>query len=402
MGYSVVRGGERAMREAERLIDAFRKGLVHPERDDLSAPQPEAIEGGLRFAVYKVMSEAGIYAPRLAAFAIQQAEGDLMEAAFLLRAFRACLPRWGTTLPADTAEMRAIRRISAAFKEVPGGQFLGPTRDYTVRLLKEALQSGSDQQAGSVELAAQPDLQELPGAMPKVADVLRRCGLVAPLPDSSENAPVHDITMRPMRFPRPARSARLQALARGETGALTALAYSSLRGYGHVHPTIAELRVGFVPVRVIHPELGEEVSIGEILLTECESIATGVGMISSNNTECGPQFELGYGASFGQNETKAIAMSVLDANLSQPEAKGPADDQEFVLYHIDGVESSGFVDHLKLPHYMLFTSILDRVNAAAEAQAAAKSGNSPASGADTATSAKVHSMGSVVSKEVGS
>jgi alpha-D-ribose 1-methylphosphonate 5-triphosphate synthase subunit PhnI len=114
------------MREAEGLIDAFRKGLVHPERDDLSAPQPEAIEGGLRFAVYKVMSEAGIYAPRLAAIAIQQAEGDLMEAAFLLRAFRACLPRWGTTLPADTAEMRAIRRISAAFKEVPGGQFLGP------------------------------------------------------------------------------------------------------------------------------------------------------------------------------------------------------------------------------------------------------------------------------------
>ncbi len=390
------------MREAERLIEAFRQGLVHPERDDLSAPTPEAIEGGLRFAIYKVMSEAGIYAPRLAAVAVQQAEGDLMEAAFLLRAFRASLPRWGATLPADTTEMRPIRRISAAFKEVPGGQFLGPTRDYTVRLLKETLQSASGQHAGGADPAVDSDLQVPPGAMPKVADVLRRCGLVAPLPESSENAAVHDITMRPMRFPRPARSARLQALARGETGALTALAYSSLRGYGHVHPTIAELRVGFVPVRVIHPEFGEEVSIGEILLTECESIATGIGMITSYNTEGGPRFELGYGASFGQNETKAIAMSVLDANLSQPQAKGPADDQEFVLYHIDGVESSGFVDHLKLPHYMLFTSVLDRVNAAAEGQAAAKSENRPATGADMVTSGEVRSRGNVVSEEVGS
>lgn len=62
----------------------------------------------------------------------------------------------------------------------------------------------------------------------------------------------------------------------------------------------------------------------------------------------------------GQNETKAIAMSVLDRNLDIP-GDTPAQNEEFVLYHIDSVESSGFVSHLKLPHYVTFQSKLDRI-----------------------------------------
>ena len=35
--------------------------------------------------------------------------------------------------------------------------------------------------------------------------------------------------------------------------------------------------------------------------------------------------------------------------------------QEFVLSHSDSLESSGFVQHLKLPHYVDFQSELDLV-----------------------------------------
>jgi hypothetical protein len=51
-------------------------------------------------------------------------------------------------------------------------------------------------------------------------------------------------------------------MARGETGGLLALAYSTMRGYGDTHPTIAELRVGYLPIRLPHPVTGEPQEIG--------------------------------------------------------------------------------------------------------------------------------------------
>ena len=61
----------------------------------------------------------------------------------------------------------------------------------------------------------------------------------------------------------------------------------------------------------------------------------------------------------GQNETKAIAMSILDQSLELGSQGYPTQDEEFVLLHIDSVESSGFISHLKLPHYVTFQSKLD-------------------------------------------
>ena len=86
-------------------------------------------------AIDRVMGEGSLYDPDLAALAIKQAQGDLIEAAFLLRAYRTTLPRFAHARPVDTAAMRAARRISAIFKDLPGGQTLGPTYDYTHRLL---------------------------------------------------------------------------------------------------------------------------------------------------------------------------------------------------------------------------------------------------------------------------
>ena len=81
------------------------------------------------------MAEGSLYDRDLAALAIKQAQGDLIEAAFLLRAYRTTLPRFAHARPVDTAAMRIARRISAIFKDLPGGQVLGPTYDYTHRLL---------------------------------------------------------------------------------------------------------------------------------------------------------------------------------------------------------------------------------------------------------------------------
>jgi alpha-D-ribose 1-methylphosphonate 5-triphosphate synthase subunit PhnI len=143
---------------------------------------------------------------------------------------------------------------------------------------------------------------------------------------------------------------------------MLSLAYSSLRGYGSVHPTLAELRVGFVQLKIRHPHTGTEVSIGEIFVTECEGILhSSIGGVEFEESEDGAKFSLGYGLVFGQNERKAISMAILDGTTSVKDPKAPAEDQEFVFYHIDGVDAQGFIEHLKLPHYVTFQSSLDRV-----------------------------------------
>jgi len=78
-----------------------------------------------------------------------------------------------------------------------------------------------------------------------------------------------------------------------------------------------------------------------------------------------PQFTGGYGLAFGECERKAIAMALVDRALRAEElgeeVTAPAQDQEFVLYHSDNVEASGFVQHLKLPHYVDFQAELNLI-----------------------------------------
>ena len=370
MGYAVVKGGEKAMEAAERLIDFFR---LRSGGAEFSLDEPENakpvnaadIEQGLRFSVYKVMAEGGLYAPSLAATAIKQAEGDLTEAAFVMRSYRTSVPRWGYSVTVDTRNMRLLRRISATFRDIPGGQYLGPTRDYTIRLLRRDLENESHEAAQEqiASLLREEGAEQPP--MPKVIDILREAGIIE-APAGDPEATPHDVTTQAMRFPNPPRSARLQAMARGESGAMAALAYSSLRGYGHAHPTLAELRVGFVPLTIADEVSGEAVTIGEVLMTECDAVMSGTGLLQAKKNDDGElSFAMGYGAAFGQLENKAISMATLDACISTDEASAPAEDKEFVLYHIDGIESTFFVDHLKLPHYMGFTSAVERLRAAA-------------------------------------
>ena len=330
--YVAVKGGETAIAHALDLVADKRRG----DRDvaELSLDQ---IDQQLGLAVDRVMTEGSCYDRSLAALAIKQARGDLVEAIFLLRAYRTTLPRFGDSEPLDTSRMVAERRISSTFKDVPGGQVLGPTYDYTHRLLDFSLAAAGERPQAPIAPA------DTAMELPRVGDILEREGMLEPAPEAAGKT--QDLTRQPLGFPT-TRPVRLQNLARGDEGFLLALGYSTQRGYGNNHPFVGEIRFGSVPVSFVPEELGFAIEIAEIDVTECVP----------------PQFTRGYGLAFGHAERKAMAMALVDRALRaeelSEEATSPAQDEEFVLAHSDNVEASGFVQHLKLPHYVDFQSEL--------------------------------------------
>jgi alpha-D-ribose 1-methylphosphonate 5-triphosphate synthase subunit PhnI len=344
--YVAVKGGERA-------IDAAHDWLAEARRGDRAVAELSLaqIREQLALSVTRVMAEGALYDPDLAALAIKQARGDLIEAIFLIRAYRTTLPRLGASRPVETGAMLCARRISATFKDVPGGQILGPTFDYTHRLLDFALAAEGDAPEA-------PQAETSPRATPHVLGYLDREGIIQSEPDSQ--APPADLTRQPMELPAD-RPLRLQALARGDEGFLLGLAYSSQRGYGRNHPFVGELRIGTVAVEVDIPELGFAVEIGEVELTECET----VNQFTGSATEPA-QFTRGYGLIFGQSERKAIAMALVDRalrwqELGEDDTGAPIQDEEFVLMHADNIQATGFLEHIKLPHYVDFQSELELV-----------------------------------------
>ncbi|MDP1607373.1 MAG: carbon-phosphorus lyase complex subunit PhnI [Rhodocyclaceae bacterium] len=362
MSYVAIKGGGRAIAAAAAVTEYLRteEGLVGTAAEPLEI---NAILHQLRHLVDRVISEGGVYHPQFAALAIKQSLGDTLEAAFALRAWRSTRPRLSATPPLDTSRMRLIRRISSAFKEIPGGQMLGPTPDYALRLLRLELLDESPEAFRAVArdwLENCPEAR-LPDSFPKVLDALRAEGLLPPV-SAARSQTAFDITREPLVFPVP-RSAALATMARAETGSLLAIAYSNMRGYGDVHPTVAELRVGYLPVLLPHPVTGELTEAGEVLMTECEVVAM-YEADKANDSGGKPMFTVGYGACFGHNEVKAISMAILDRALQKGMKDGaanPSEDPEFVLLHVDGVDSMGFASHYKMPHYVTFQSDLDRL-----------------------------------------
>ncbi|MDR9775741.1 carbon-phosphorus lyase complex subunit PhnI [Rhizobium hidalgonense] len=345
--YVAVKGGEAAIANAHRLLADRRRG-------DRSLPAIgiEQIVEQLALAVDRVMAEASLFDRRLAALAVRQSRGDMIEAIFLLRAYRTTLPRFGYSKPLDTADMTIERRISATYKDLPGGQLLGPTFDYTHRLLDPSLLSDE-----AVEEPAQREAET--GRVMRVSEILGEEGLIEADGDMPEDHQIGDLTREPMEFPM-TRDLRLQALARADEGFLLALGYSTQRGYGRNHPFTGEIRIGEVEVEFEVPELGFAVSLGTIQITECQMVNQFKG-----SAKAPPQFTRGYGLVFGQSERKAMAMSLVDRALRADELgediTAPAQDEEFVISHSDNVQATGFVEHLKLPHYVDFQAELDLV-----------------------------------------
>jgi alpha-D-ribose 1-methylphosphonate 5-triphosphate synthase subunit PhnI len=349
MAYVAVKGGERAITNAHKWLAEERRG--NPSVAEIATAQ---VREQLSLAVDRVMGEGSCYDRDLAALAVKQARGDLPEAVFLVRAYRTTLPRFGASEPIDTVEMAVRRRVSAAFKDIPGGQVLGPTFDYTHRLLDFAL-------AADGETAPRAVVAEEPQAypMPTIGSVFAHEGLLEADEQTPDAPEPFDLTREPMSFPAD-RDQRLQALARGDEGFLLSLAYSSQRGWGNTHPLCGEIRMGEVAVEFVPDELGFAIEVGEITVTECQMLGGLTGSV-----EKAPQYTRGYGLVFGHSERKAMSMAIVDRALRDRATEAgqvaPVQDEEFVLYHSDNVEASGFVQHLKLPHYVDFQADLQLI-----------------------------------------
>lgn len=351
MAYVATRGGEQAIQEAERLF--------HDLRGVLSPGYIRSLQETLPYLLDRVMGEASLFAPELAALALAQTGGDLYEAVLLLRAYRSTQPRLAYAQPLATSDLLTVRRISAAFKDIPGGQILGPTLDYSHRLLQMELL----EQASETKTPVTPADKAAPPTYPTVADWQRAEDWLAPVEAAPVDNPqsIPDITRDPLVFPAP-RAHRLQSLARADTGGVLALGYAGMRGYGIVHPTVNEVRLGYGEVKLTHPLTGAVFSAGRVRISQAEVVDT------SGGTPEKPGLEIGFCATLGWNEVKTIAASMLDLAMDKPNAH-PAHREEFVLYHTEPVESSGFCIHYKLPHYVTFSSSMDNLRQARESRA---------------------------------
>jgi len=343
MAYVATRGGERAIEQSERLYRA--------ELGQIDAARIQALREALPMLIDRVMGEASLYEPDLAALALAQAGGDLYEAVLLLRAWRTTQPRLAVAAPVTQEQLFTHRRISAAFKDIPGGQILGPSLDYSHRLLATGVLQGSTFAPAPVEPAATP----APARQPSLVAWQKAQGLVAD-PPRAEVAPddIPDLTREPLLFPA-VRAHTLQSLARADTGGMLALGYSAMRGYGNAHPTVNELRLAEAEVVVRHPR-GTEFSAGRVKVSQAEVISKGKSGL----------LELGFCATLGWNEVKVISGATLDLNAPGA-AKGSPVEEEFFLYHTEPVEASGFCIHFKLPHYVTFQSSLDALRGAGAA-----------------------------------
>jgi alpha-D-ribose 1-methylphosphonate 5-triphosphate synthase subunit PhnI len=370
-----------AILAAERLVR--RKRAVAPWA------ATTAIIGSYRLAVDRIMGESGLYDEATAADAFRQAEGDLLEAAHLVRAYRSALPRLAISAPTDADEMSVLRRIVPASRTPGGPQLLGRTTDYTARVLERpdgppapaadrgpettapetaAPETAAPETAETAE-TARPAARERadPRRPPRFYEQLLKADLAVRHEEPADDPEPFDVSRGAARPPAP-RSAVLASMARAETGALVALWYRSIRGPdGAFHEvTLGELRHGRLPVRVIHPLTGHPVEIGQVRATEAEAVEDLDGPAEDRT-----RLDVGYGLCFGHNERKAIAMANLDIAFRRAAQSDSTGDEleQLLLLTTDGLDSSGFLEHLKLPHYVTFRSIVDRKLASRAARA---------------------------------
>ncbi|MEL6680072.1 MAG: carbon-phosphorus lyase complex subunit PhnI [Pseudomonadota bacterium] len=315
----------------------------------------------LPYLVDRVMGEASLYDEDLAALALAQTGGELFEAVLLLRAWRTTQPRLTVARPVEQDRLFTHRRISAAFKDVPGGQVLGPTLDYAHRILATEVLQGQTYDPPAVDPAEQPS-----PAYPASVSAWQADNhlLDLPEPDATRGNDIPDLTREPLLFPAK-RAHTLQSLARAETGGALALGYAAMRGYGSAHPTVNEVRLAEAEIEVTHPD-GRSFSAGRVKVSQAEVV-----------DKKGERLSLGFSATLGWNEVKCISAATLDLNKAGAE-KGSPTEEEFFLYHTEGVESSGFCIHFKLPHYVTFQSSLDAMRDAKMRKAAAQAAEEPA------------------------
>lgn len=296
----------------------------------------------------QVSAEAGVWCPEAAERAVVQAAGEPAGAVALLRVWASTLAHV-QALPVDPADIAIDRRITAAFMAVPAGQWLGAAPELTSRILDwEDHPTAAAEPGQGTEHPDPASTQAVPvrAETPRVRDLLADCP-IAPIPvaDEGRDPAAQGIT------PPYGRATRLGLLARGETGSLGALAVQVMADRREA--VLCELTVAEIGIRVTHPITGAPCLVATVPVSEAE-------VVLDAEVAAAPGFALGWGATLGTMERRAISIALLDAALTAEPDAGPLDEQTVVAL-TDASATTGFIEHLKLPHHASFASLLDRV-----------------------------------------
>jgi alpha-D-ribose 1-methylphosphonate 5-triphosphate synthase subunit PhnI len=348
----------------------------------LAAADMTTTVGDVRFPALEdqVCAEAGLWAPDVARRALAQAGGDPPRAVALVRVWAAALPQL-RALPIDDADIQLTRRISAAYAQVPEGQWLGASPELASRLLDwrddgvpasepppDPASTGSGAGSGAGNGDGGPARAPTRADCPRVRDLLDDVPVLAVEADDADGA---DPAARSVRGPLD-RPTRLGVMARGETGALVALAALVLGRRREA--VLAEVTAGVAGVRIDHPRTGVACTVAEVPITDADAVVDA-------EVDGRPGFAIGWGASLGALERRVVALALLDGALQADQAPIPSStstqpsaagdhrldaathvlDDHTVLAVVDGSATTGFVEHLRLPHHASFASALDQV-----------------------------------------
>ena len=294
----------------------------------------------------QVCAEAGLWETSAARRALDQSRGDSAHAVSMLRVWAATQPHV-PTLPVTPDDVVIVRRLSSAYPRIPGGQWLGLAPDLIPRQLNwhDDTTAQEPRTTHAMPSAAAADAPTR-GATPRVRDLVDGAAMVPAPDDGDGDDPARTVLMPPF-----SRASRLAMLARGETGALVALAALILGR--RQEAVMVELTVGVAAVRVPHPRTGVACTVAEVPITEVE-------VVLDADVDGRPGLATGWGATLGTVERRAISLALLDGAMqADGELSEPLTlDEQTVIAATDGPATNGFVEHLRLPHYASFAAYM--------------------------------------------
>lgn len=290
----------------------------------------------------QVCAEAGLWETMAAQRALDQSRGDAAHAVSMLRVWAATQPHLQAS-PVDADDVAIVRRLSSVYPRIPGGQWLGVAPELMSRQLNWADEPVAVDEQPPTEFAGDVPTR---ATTPRVRDLIDASTMV-PIPAEGDgDDPAHTVLMPPFK-----RADRLALLARGETGALVALAALILGR--RQEAVMVELTVGIAAIRVAHPRTGVPCAVAEVPITEVE-------VVLDSDFDGRPGLATGWGASLGTVERRAISLALLDGVMqADGDLREPLTlDEQTVIAATDGPATHGFVEHLRLPHYASFAAYL--------------------------------------------
>ncbi|AKS34569.1 carbon-phosphorus lyase complex subunit PhnI [Mycolicibacterium goodii] len=300
----------------------------------------------------QICAEAGLWEPAAARRALDQAHGDPAHAVSILRVWAATQPHVEALAVRDH-DVVLTRRLSSAYPQIPGGQWLGFAPELMSRQLvwddRPVAGRADDVHPSGPEVAA-PDTPRRSDT-PRVRDLIDGAPMAAPPQSGAGDDPARAVLVPPH-----SRANRLAILARGETGALVSLAAMILGR--RQEAVLVELTAAVATVRIPHPRSGNPIAVAEVPITEVE-------VVLDADVDGRPGLAVGWGATVGTVERRAIALALLDAAiLADGDLAEPLTlDEQTIIAATDGPATNGFVEHLRLPHYAGFTAYLSQAAA---------------------------------------